>query len=108
QGPWKLLLWPGSGGWSTPTPSPSRWLQVEATNLAQLPPLQLYDLARDPAEKINLAGCHPEIVRRLGRLLRHSIERGRSTAGKDQPLPSPALWQETAWMNQFRDNDSAP
>jgi len=103
QGDWKLLLWPGSGGWSTPTPSPSRWLQVEATDLALLPPFQLYDLAKDPAEKTNLADRHPEVVRRLGRLMRRYIERGRSTPGEKQPFDSTEAWPETAWMNQFPD-----
>jgi arylsulfatase A-like enzyme len=100
-GRWKLLLWPGSGGWSSPTPNPSRWLKVDATDLSQLPPYQLYDLAADPAEKSNVAGAHPEIVRRLGRLLCRYIARGRSTPGAPQVGVSDVAWPETAWMKDF-------
>lgn len=101
DGRWKLLLWPGSGGWSSPTPNPSRWLKVEPTDLSTLPPYQLFDLETDPAEKNNLARAHPEIVRRLGRLLRHHIETGRSTPGAPQFGVSDAAWPETAWMKDF-------
>ena len=96
---WKLLLWPGSGGWSPPTPTPSEWLKTERTDLATLPPFQLYDLNADPAETKNLAAAHPEIVQRLGRLLRADLERGRSTPGPSQPVaavqsaePQGAVW----------------
>ncbi|MCX6951212.1 MAG: arylsulfatase [Verrucomicrobia bacterium] len=98
---WKLLLWPGSGGWSSPTPTPSVWLKVERTDLATLPPFQLYDLVADPAETKNVAAEHPEIVQRLGRLLRETIERGRSTPGTAQPVKLGPEWPQTAWMTQF-------
>ncbi len=99
QGRWKLLLWPGSGGWSSPTPNPSQWLKVPATDLSTLPRFQLYDLARDPAEKNNVMAAHPDIVQRLGRLLRDYVERGRSTPGAPQPVSAP--WPELAWMDDF-------
>jgi len=100
-GPWKLLLWPGSGGWSAPTPKPSVWLKVERTDLATLPSFQLYHLAIDPAEKQNLAAAHPEIVQRLGRQLRADIERGRSTPGAPQPFTAPPEWTQLAWRESF-------
>lgn len=99
QGKWKLLLWPGSGGWSSPTPKPSEWLDVPAEDLSRLPKYQLYDLAADPAESRNLAAEHPEIVQRLGHLLRHYIEQGRSTPGARQPVSAP--WAELEWMSDF-------
>ncbi len=98
---WKLLLWPGSGGWSSPTPSPSRWLKVEATDLDTLPPWQLYDLAADPAETRNLAEAHPEIAQRLARRLKTDIERGRSTPGPARPVEIGGDWPETAWMTML-------
>lgn len=101
DGRWKLLLWPGSGGWSSPTPAPSRWLKVEATDLAKLAPCQLYDLAADPAETRNLAGVHPEMVQRLARRLCADIERGRSTPGPAQAVTIDEHWPETAWIRQF-------
>jgi len=92
SGPWKLLLWPGSGGWSSPTPAPSVWLNTTATDLATLPPFQLYDLNSDPAEKTNLAATHPEIVRRLGLELRAIVERNPN---------APADWPQLAWRREF-------
>ncbi|MSU23882.1 MAG: arylsulfatase [Opitutus sp.] len=101
DGRWKLLLWPGSGGWSSPTPSPGQWLKVERTDLATLPPFQLYDLIADPAEKINLAAAQPEIVQRLGRRLRADIERGRSTPGAPQPVVLDSSWAQVSWFASF-------
>lgn len=89
---WKLLLWPGSGGWSSPTPAPSVWLKTHATDLATLPAFQLYDLGADPSEKNNLAAAHPEIVRRLGLQLRTIIERDGAA--------SPP-WPQLAWFRDF-------
>lgn len=101
EGQWKLLLWAGSGGWSSPTPQPSRWLDVPATDLAALPPYQLYDLATDPGEQRNVADEHPAIVRRLGGLLREQIERGRSTPGAADPAAASAHWPELSWRADF-------
>lgn len=101
EGRWKLLLWPGSGGWSPPTPAPSQWLKTEATDLATLPPLQLYDLTVDPTETKNLAAAHPEIVQRLGRLLRADLERGRSTPGEAQPFTPTPDWPQIGWRTAF-------
>jgi arylsulfatase A-like enzyme len=101
DGRWKLLLWPGSGGWSSPTPTPSIWLKTHRTDLTTLPPFQLYDLVADPAETKNVASTHPDIVQRLGRQLRADVERGRSTPGASQPAVVGNDWPQIAWMNQF-------
>lgn len=79
-------------GWSSPTPAPSVWLKTHATDLATLPPFQLYDLSADPSEKNNLAVAHPEIVRRLGLQLRTIIERDGAA--------SPP-WPQLAWFRDF-------
>jgi arylsulfatase A len=74
QGTWKLLLTPGSGGHSPPRPgSPEE---------RGLPPVQLYDLERDPKETRNLSAAHPDVVARLRGLLTAYTESGR-TASRD-------------------------
>ncbi len=100
EGNWKLLLCPGSGGWSPPTRSPSPWTQPNVDDFTGLPPFQLYDMATDPVEKKNVATQHPEIVQRLGALMRSYIERGRSTPGPTL-VNAPGPWPQTAWMNEF-------
>ncbi len=97
---WKLILAPGSGGWSPPTRNPSPWTQPKADNFDGLPPFQLYDLAADPKETTNLADRHPEIVQRLGTLMRSTIERGRSTPGAAQ-RKTEGPWPQIAWMKEF-------
>jgi arylsulfatase A-like enzyme len=76
QGSWKLILCPGSGGWSTPLPGDPSTLK--------LPPVQLYDLSADIGETRNLQAEHPEVVGRLTKLLGDYVSRGRSTPGAPQ------------------------
>jgi arylsulfatase A-like enzyme len=99
-GRWKLILAPGSGGWGRPTRSPSPWTQPKPDSFEGLPPFQLYDLEADPRETTNLEARHPEVVQRLGRLLRGYIERGRSTPGPAQPYVREG-WPQVAWMERF-------
>ncbi len=81
QGPWKLALCPGSGGWSAPRPgSPAE---------RGLPPLQLYNLETDVGETTNVQAQHPEIVQRLTALLEKYVATGRSTPGPQQPNTTP-------------------
>lgn len=77
QGPWKLELCPGSGGWSEPRP--------DKVSPVDLPPVQLYNLERDIAEKTNLQAQYPAIVKRLTHLLERYVAEGRSTPGRPQP-----------------------
>jgi hypothetical protein len=74
DGPWKLCLSAGSGGWSSPKPGPEE---------AGLPPVQLYDLSKDPGEKTNLQAQFPERVASMKAELEKLIARGRSTPGED-------------------------
>ena len=76
QGDWKLILCPGSGGWSAPKPN-------EAFK-KKLPLLQLYNLAKDPAESKNLYKENNTKVKELYSLLKKYIDEGRSTPGKAQ------------------------
>ncbi len=73
QGPWKLCLCRGSGGWSDP--------KEPAAKKQGLPPLQLFHLGDDPAETTNVADEHPERVSDLLLLLDSIVEAGRSTPG---------------------------
>ena len=75
DGDWKLCMCPGSGGWSDPRPG------KEADDV---PRVQLFNLARDPAETENLEAMHPERVTQLTALLESFIKNGRSTDGPAQ------------------------
>ncbi|MEN9359948.1 MAG: Arylsulfatase precursor [Verrucomicrobiota bacterium] len=71
QGPWKLLLNSGSGGWSRPRGGKQG--------------LQLYRLDEDPAEQKDLAASRPDKVAELRALLDQLVARGRSSPGPEQP-----------------------
>lgn len=75
SGPWKLVLAYGSGGWSSPTEKKAKQ--------AGDPPVQLYQLEKDPSEQHNLAAAQPEQVQALLKQLELDVARGRSTAGPD-------------------------
>jgi arylsulfatase A-like enzyme len=69
QGDWKWIDGLGSGGFSVPgrvKPRPGG------------PAGQLYDLAKDPGEEMNLYGKHPEVVKRLKAMLERYRRDGRS------------------------------
>jgi arylsulfatase A-like enzyme len=100
EGKWKLILCPGSGGWSPPTRSPSPWTQAKPDSFEGLPAFQLYDLAADRGEANNLQAKHPEIVQRLGRLMRETIDRGRSTPGAVQ-RNADGPWPQIGWREKF-------
>ncbi|WP_430972992.1 sulfatase family protein [Sunxiuqinia rutila] len=77
QGDWKLIMCPGSGGWSFPRPENKAVIDT-------LPPIQLYNLKEDPSETQNLQAQHPELVDQLKTLLTDYILNGRSTPGEPQ------------------------
>ena len=82
EGPWKLCLCPGSGGWSAPRPgSPAE---------EGLPPRQLFHLGDDPTERSNVEAERPEVAARLAEWLERAIAEGRSTPGpskaNDRPI----------------------
>jgi len=94
QGQWKLELCPDSGGWSYPQPGKDK--------IKGAPPFQLFDCVADPAEKTNVVDQHPDIVKRLGHLMRDYIINGRSTPGAPQQNDQVARWPQTKWMDEFK------
>ncbi len=85
EGPWKLELCPGSGGWSPPRPG--------SPEAKPLPAVQLYDLSRDRGETHNVQAAHPEVVARLTSLLEKYAAEGRSTPGAAQSNTTPVQIQ---------------
>jgi len=76
QDEWKLLLSPGSGGWSAP--------KDRAAIERGLPETQLYNLDNDLGEQSNLVAAHPSKVKELIQLLKEMVANGRSTPGTVQ------------------------
>ncbi len=76
KGSWKVLFCRGSGGWSPPNEKKAK--------KKGLPPVQLYNLEKDPDESTNLQSKHPERVEQLKSTLKEYVERGRSTPGSKQ------------------------
>jgi len=85
KGKWKLILCPGSGGWSQPTPG-------KAWKNKALPPIQLYNLSADPKETKNVQAQHSEVVQTLMSRVVLGIRNGRTTPGgnlkNDTPVPA--------------------
>ena len=86
QGPYKLLLARASGGWSSPgeNAAPADW-----------PKAQLYDMAVDPGETLNLYNEKPELAAKLLKLLEEDVARGRSTDGaaSENDIDHIVLWK---------------
>ncbi|MDE0863303.1 MAG: arylsulfatase [Rubripirellula sp.] len=75
DGQWKYIAAPGSGGWGK--------------GGDQTQSLQLYDLANDLEERVNLAAERPGQLKRMVELLGKVISNGRSTPGPRQPNDVP-------------------
>lgn len=74
NGPWKLILARGSGGWSSP---------METKVPQGSPEGQLYNLEKDPDESENLYASEAGIVSELLAMLEADITSGRSTEGAE-------------------------
>jgi len=75
DGQWKYIAAPGSGGWGK--------------GGDQTQSLQLYDLANDLEERVNLAAERPGQLKEMVELLEKVISDGRSTPGPRQPNDVP-------------------
>ena len=81
QGKYKLLMCPGSGGWTKPKPTAKLWKKLEAEGK---PTVQLYDITKDIGEQKNLAAGMPKKVESMRALLKKQVEDGRTTPGPKQ------------------------
>jgi arylsulfatase A-like enzyme len=85
DGRWKLVLCPGSGGWT--------YRDADAAR-AGLPLVQLYDMSADPGETRNLYAEQPGKVKELIALLKKQVADGRSTPGSLQQNDVPVdIWK---------------
>jgi len=94
QGDWKLILWPGSGGWAYPT---------TFEEMQRLPAFQLYNLRNDPGEVDNLMSAHPDRVDHLRDLLTQYVVNGRSIPGAPQANEGSPRWPQLEWMVPHED-----
>ena len=72
---WKLVLCPGSGGWTK---------RDDEAAAEGLPLVQLYDMASDPEERHNLESDRRDVVRTMLAELERIVAAGRSTPGETQ------------------------
>lgn len=91
SGNWKLVMGAGSGGWTSPVPGKEE---------EGLPEVQLYDMSKDPGEKINLYDRFPQKVKELEDLLIACVKNGRSTNGPVQLNEGNFLPSTMKWLNK--------
>lgn len=80
QGPWKLILGLGSGGFTMPQFIAIKPGEVGRNGVGG----QLYNLETDPAERNNLYASHPDKVKELSELLKRYQDSGRSAPGRQR------------------------
>lgn len=90
KGDWKLVFWPGSGGWGQPNPKSKNW--------EELPKYQLFNMKDDPSEKDNLYGTHKKIEKDLTARLKKYITEGRSTPGLPQQNEEASEWKQIEFL----------
>ncbi len=94
KGDWKLIMCPGSGGWSFPRPG-------NKAVIDSLPKYQLYNLKTDPGETENLQATTAPKVEELRSLLIKYINEGRSTPGIPQKNDSIDFeWKQIDFVNR--------
>lgn len=90
RGDYKLIMCPGSGGWSWPQPH---------VVIAGAPDLQLYRLCDDIGETTNLADAEPDVCDRMRAELAQIVWAGRSTPGSKSENHGEAIWESIAWLS---------
>ena len=83
----KLVFNGGSGGWGYPN---------KPADLAQLPPMQLFNLKEDPSEKENIIHdkCYEQEVKEMTQLIRKYVKEGRSTPGAEVANDTENDWKQ--------------
>lgn len=100
KGDWKLITSSGSGGsWSEPRGEPADFEQGEDSN--RWINIQLYNLAEDIQEKVNLAEKYPEKVEEIINILAMDIRNGRSTPGPSMKNSGPEVWRTISWISKI-------
>ena len=96
---YKLIMAPGSGGWSKPAPNNKAAIDT-------LPPVQLYNLKDDPGEINNIVANNPELLAELTTLLNKYINEGRSTDGVVQENDTGNWWKQLTWIENPNETDN--
>lgn len=92
KGDWKLLLSPGSGGWSFPK------VGSDDEVIKTLPSIQLYNMKDDPAEIKNVYAEHPDVVDELKTMITKYVKEGRSTPGIPRKNDGCEVWKQLSWI----------
>lgn len=95
QGEWKLILSPGSAGWSYPRPG------RDDDAMRSMPQVQLYRLSDDISEQYNLCSEYPGKVKELTGLLLEYVMSGRSTPGPVQQNENMENWKQLDDVRQI-------
>ena len=89
KGKWKLILCPGSGGFSDPLPNAVP---------EHFPVFQLYEMDVDVRERRNVLSENMEVAKDLRQTMISYVLNGRSTSGEINPVSESDLWDELSWM----------
>lgn len=83
----KLVFYGGSGGFSYP---------VKPSDVAKFPPMQLFDIVKDPSEKENIIGDkrYENEVKEMKRAMKQYVENGRSTPDEKVSNDTKNSWNQ--------------
>jgi hypothetical protein len=91
-------------GWRTP-----EWKLIEALepDFHFKPQTELYNLVRDPGERVNLAGKEPEVVALLRGRMEAWIAKREQETGKPNPMFTNLHWHGMKDRGPFRTSQEA-
>ncbi len=91
KGPYKLVMCPGSGGWSWPE---------SGKIIPGMPAFQFFDLRQDISEQNNLALAHEhdEVIQEMKNELADIVKNGRSTPGSALENNGEPVWDTVSWL----------